>query len=233
VRRVLFPALARIRGERERTRSIFLRAAGALALAAFPVQLGLLAVVDLAVPVVLGERWTPMVPVARVFCALGVVQSLGGLLGALYLSQGRADLQLRWGLLFRATSILGIVVGLRWGPLGVAVGYSLASLANVVLNARVAGALADITLRDLAGRLGPVLACAALMSAGVMAVGEALAGRLPAAAALGVQVAAGAALYAALVLATRPRAWREVRALLCELRGGRAPRREPSPGMLR
>jgi PST family polysaccharide transporter len=233
VRRVLFPALAKIRGERERTRSIFLRAAGALALLAFPVQLGLLAVVDVAVPVVLGERWTPMVPVARVFCALGVVQSLGGLLGALYLSQGRADLQLRWGLLFRATSILGIVVGLRFGPLGVAVGYSLASLLNVTLNTRVAGALVDVTLRDVAGRLCPVLACAALMSAGVLAVGEALAGRIPAAAALGVRVAAGAALYAALVLATRPRAFREVAALLRELRQSPAPRGELRPGVLR
>lgn len=226
VRRVLFPSLAKIRGERERTRSIFLRTTGAVALLAFPVQLGLLAVLDLAVPLALGERWAPMVPVARVFCALGVVQSLGGLLGAVYLSQGRADLQFRWGLVFRVTSILGICVGLHWGPLGVAVGYSLASVVNVTLGTRVAGALIDLTLRDVAGRIAPVLACAALMCAAVLALGEALAGRLPAALVLAFEVGAGAALYGALVALTRPRAYRDVQALVRELRAARAPQGE-------
>jgi PST family polysaccharide transporter len=211
---VLFPSLSEIRGEPARTRSLFLRALDAVALVSFPLNLGLVAVMDLAVPVVLGAAWTPMVPLARIFCAVGLVQSLAVLNGSLYLSQGRTDLQLRWGLLFRSVAIAAIVVGLRWGVLGVACGYALATLATWYPNTRIATGLVGLHVRSIVRRLAPVLACAGGMAVAVWALGRALEPHAPPALRLAAQLAAGPLLYVGLLTLVRVRAAAEMLAAL-------------------
>jgi PST family polysaccharide transporter len=211
---VLFPSLSKIRGEPERVRAIFLRAIGAVALLSFPLNLGLVAVMDAAVPALLGPQWLAMVPLARLFCLIGLVQSLSSLNGSLYLSQGRTDLQLRYGTVFRLTGIAGIVAGLPWGVMGVASGYGLATALVYYPNTRIATGLVGLRFRCVSRQLLGVLACAAAMAAAVFGLGAALGPGCSDALRLTVQVPTGAALYLALLALFRVRAFTDTTATL-------------------
>lgn len=222
LRSVLFPSFSRIAHEPARVKAIFLRVVRGVALVAFPVHLGLLACVDVAVPALFGPSWTPMIPLARIFCAVGLVQSLAGLNGSLYLALGRTDLQLRYGILFRANLIVGIAAGLRWGPLGVAACYGLASLLNLVPNSRVAGGLVGLRMAEVWEAVRGPLACALLMSAAVMWSGVALAGRLPGGVLLLAQLGVGAASYLGLLRALRVGTLDELLAVVRSFRSAEA-----------
>jgi len=61
-----------------------------------PALLGALIVADLAVPLVLGEHWSPMTTPLEVMCLLGVLRAVFGNSPALFLACGRPDLNF-WG----------------------------------------------------------------------------------------------------------------------------------------
>lgn len=162
--RVMFPSFSIIQDDRERIRRIYLKITRSIALLTFPMMLGLFVEVEPFVMAVFGPKWIDMIQLLRVFCIVGMVQSIVTLNGNLYLSQGRADLQLKVGFILRLILIAGIVVGLRWGIFGVTIGYGLASLINMYPNIYFAGKLVGVTFSDLIRNLLPVLTCSILMA---------------------------------------------------------------------
>jgi O-antigen/teichoic acid export membrane protein len=200
---VLFPSFTQIADDPARVKAIFLRVVRAVALVSFPFHLGLLACADVAVPALFGPAWIAMVPLARVFCLVGLVQSLAGLNGSLYLALGRTDIQLRYGIFLRANVIVGILAGVHWGPLGVAIGYGLASALNFVPSARAAGGLVGLRLVEVWQAVRGALVCALLMSVGVAWSGLAFAASVPGPLLLMTQVSVGAVAYLGLLKAFR------------------------------
>jgi O-antigen/teichoic acid export membrane protein len=191
----------------------------AVALVSFPLHLGLLACVDVAVPALFGAAWIPMVPLARVFCLVGLVQSLAGLNGSLYLALGRTDIQLRYGAFLRANVIVGILAGVHWGPLGVAICTGVASVLNFVPSARAAGGLVGLRLGEIWQAVRGALVCALLMSVAVAWSGTAFGSSLPGPLLLIGQVSIGAAGYLALLRVFRVGALED---LLTVLNGSRS-----------
>lgn len=207
--RVLVRSFSIIREEPARVRSLFLKVSRATALVVFPMMLGVVASADAFVAVVFGPQWGDMVPILRVLAIVGMVQAVISLVGSLFLSHDRLDAGLRVSLVVQTLEVAGIVAGLYWGALGVAIGYALASLA-----ARPFYCLAGVRVIGLGGReffgsLAGVLACSAAMAACAAAVGAALPRGLPATAVLGAQVAAGTAVYWALLHGLGVRGYRE------------------------
>jgi len=199
MRSVLFPSFSQIADDPARVKGIFLRVVRAVALVSFPVHLGILACADVAVPALFGPTWTPMVPLARIFCVVGLVQSLAGLNGSLYLALGRTDIQLRYGIFLRANVIVGILAGVRWGALGVATCYCLASVLNFVPSSRAAGGLVGLRLGEVWGAVRGALVCALLMSVAVAWSGVAFASSLPGPLLLLTQISVGSAGYLGLL----------------------------------
>lgn len=219
--RVMFPALSLVKRERERVARIFLRATRAISLLTFPMMLGLFVTAEPFVIGLLGPQWRPMIPILRVLCFVGLVQSVTTLTGSLYQSQGRADLQLRVGLVLKVVTLAGILVGLRWGPVGVAIGYGAATAINSYPSFRFAGGLVGLRFIDLVRTLLPTLACAAAMALGVWGVERLTPSEWPALPSLMVDVASGVGIYAALLLVFRPAALREVEEVVRERTGRR------------
>ncbi len=91
---VMFPSLALIQDDADRVRAVYLRTTGAVALATFPMCMGLFATAEPFVVGVLGSQWRETVPTLQLLSLASLVQSISTLAGALYLSQGRTDLQL-------------------------------------------------------------------------------------------------------------------------------------------
>ena len=128
VLRVLFPAFSNLQNDNVRFRAAYLRVVQIVAVVCFPLMVGLLLTADTVVPVMLGIKWMPAVPILMVLCPIGLIQSVGTLVGHIYTAKGRADWMMYWGIVFGCLTICGFLIGVRWGALGVAVSYAVVNL---------------------------------------------------------------------------------------------------------
>ncbi len=196
--RVALPAFSSIGSERERTRAAYLEMLRYVSLALAPVMGGLALVAPEAVATVLGPAWSPAAPLLRVLAAGGLARTLAVAASAVFLAQGRSDLDLRFGLLGAAGLALAVLPATLAGVAGVAWAYSLSACAisawSLGAAARLIGLPAGAAARALAPGLLATLAMVGLLAVARSAVASVW--RLPAPVLLVVSVAAGALLYA-------------------------------------
>lgn len=191
--------MSRFQDDKERTRSTFLRAQRLITFVAFPTMLGLAIVAGPFVSTVYGEKWLPMVPALRVLALAGMLQGMGSPLGWIYLSQGRTDLQLLWGLISTPVFVVGILLGLSFGSItSVAIGYSFASCLLMYPGFTIPGRLIGLTLSDVIRDVIPNAVCALAMGAIVCAIMLAVSSVMPPPAVLVLCSSIGALLYGGL-----------------------------------
>ena len=123
--RVLFPALSKIQEDKDSVRRMYLRAIKIISLLTFPMMAGLFLVSSEAILVIYGAQWEPVVPVLQVFCLVGAVQSVTTNVGTVFMSQGRSDLMFKTTLIISPFIWLSFIIGVRWGIIGVAIGYAI------------------------------------------------------------------------------------------------------------
>jgi len=128
IMKVMFPALSKIQDDLERVRFAYKKMIKAISLATFPMMLGLFALAPEFIHLVFGPKWAPVVPLVRIFCICGLIQSIGTTVGTIVLSQGKAKLHFQLGVLFTIFITIAILLGLHWGIVGVALFYSVFSI---------------------------------------------------------------------------------------------------------
>lgn len=168
--RVMFPALSTIVGDLTRFRASYLRAVSAVATVTFPAMLGLLAVAPEAILVVFGPQWLPAVPLVRVLSVVGLIQSVLTSTGWIYKARGRTDTMLLWGVVMMIVFCSSFLVGVRWGAVGVATAYCLATILLIPLTLAIPFRLIHLPMLDLARSLGGVFGGAILMAMAVTIV---------------------------------------------------------------
>ena len=109
--RVLFPAFSNVQHDNARFRAAYLRVVQIVAVLCFPLMMGLLITADTVVPIVLGRQWTPAVPILMVLCPIGLMQSVGTLVGHIYTAKGRTDWMMYWGIVFGSLTVGGFSLG--------------------------------------------------------------------------------------------------------------------------
>lgn len=201
LQRVMLPSFSLIQAERARVASVFQRMTRVVALATFPLMLGVLACASDFTATLFGPQWGEMVPILRVLVGVGLIQSVTGMLGSLYTSQGRADLRLRVQIPMHAVEIAGIVIGLRWGVYGVAIGYACASLITAPVTVHFAVRLVGLSLGDWLSNLSGIFACAAASALTAGALSAGLPADWPAILRLGVEAGAAMLVYWSLLKA--------------------------------
>ena len=169
--RIMFPALALIQGDKARSRQIYLRSISVIALLTFPAMSGLLVVADDFVLVIFGSKWLEMIPVLRVLCIVGMVQSINSTVGWIYNSQGRSDIQFWWILFGGILTFIAFGIGIYWGILGVATAYAIRVLSTTWLNFYLPGRLIDMSFMDVAKVLHQQLLLSIGMAALISLVG--------------------------------------------------------------
>lgn len=214
--RVMTRSFALIQDDAPRVRGIFLKMTRVVALATFPMMLGVAASAPAFVACVFGPQWGAMVPTLRVLALVGMIQSVTALLSNLYLSRGRTDLNLRVSLPIQALQVAGIVIGLKWGIYGVACGYALASLATAPLDCYFGGGLIGLSVGEFFSNLAGLFACAAAMAAAVAGLGRVLPESVPMPIRFALQVALGAAVYGGLLHSFTLSGYRDLMALARE-----------------
>ncbi|WP_432544279.1 MOP flippase family protein [Kineococcus sp. SYSU DK002] len=149
--RVMFPALAAVRDDHPRVRSMYLRSLGTINFVTIPVLVGLAATAEGLVPLLWGDQWTAVVPVLQVLCIAGVPQCVSTSVGWLYQSQGRTTTMFVMGVIGSVVGVATMAAGLHWGIVGVAWGVLAKSwlMAPIALHVsgRVVGLRVAATLR--------------------------------------------------------------------------------------
>jgi PST family polysaccharide transporter len=215
VSRVMFPALSRLQDEKVRVKSIYLRAIAMIALVTFPLMLGLFVVADHFILAVYGTAWAGVIPILRIFCVLGMAQSVSSTVGWIYQSQGRTDWMFWWGTLCALLSIGAMVLGVRLGStMAVAACLTAMGLLLTSPSFSIPGKLIGMTLRDVAQSTWSVLACATAMALSVWLLGLLLPHSWSDWTHLGVEVSFGAAIYLVLVRLCQLAPYREFRGVL-------------------
>jgi PST family polysaccharide transporter len=125
---VLIPALSRVQAEPERYRRTFLRVYEAMALVSFLSTGLLLALARPLTLVVLGARFEQAVPIFAGFTIAALWVPLTGASTWLFQTQGRGKDWLFTSLLCSCITIASFIVGLPFGPVGLAIAFSTAGL---------------------------------------------------------------------------------------------------------
>lgn len=225
--RVLFPVLSRMQDDLPRLRTTYVRGAAAISLVVYPVCLGMIAVADDLVLVLMGRAWLDMVPTLQWFCVAGLVMSIDGTALHLFLVRGNSASVLRFRVITSAATIVAFLVGIPWGSEGVAAAFAARCVILSYWTFDVpASSIALPTRTILRALAGPFLS-ATCMSATVYAFTLALTHTDPTWR-LVTSVVLGAAFYGLLLHTLRIAAYRDVVSLLKDWKAARSTPASPS-----
>jgi PST family polysaccharide transporter len=122
------PALSRLVDQPERYRSMFRQVMQKLALLTMPAFALSAVTSDWVVEILLGPSWMQAVPLVALFSLSAIYLPVLLAVGLLYLTHARSGEMLRATVIDSALTVIGIVVGLRWGVAGVAAALAVGGL---------------------------------------------------------------------------------------------------------
>jgi O-antigen/teichoic acid export membrane protein len=193
--KVMLPFYAKAQEDLPRFRQAFIRSAQAISFVTFPLMLGLLATREPFVLTVFGDQWTPVITLLALFAPLAAIRSVITTTGSIFMAMGRADLQLRWGIFTNLFIIAGLVIGLQWGIVGVAAGYTIASLLLAYHYFAIPFRLIGLRVATLATSLRDTTLCSVLMFLSIIGADFLLKNRLEHGVLLCAHIVLGATSY--------------------------------------
>jgi O-antigen/teichoic acid export membrane protein len=171
--RVLFPTLSALKDEPARMQAIWFRSCSAIAIIAFPAMAGTAAVADDLVHLLLGPNWAGAADPLRVLGLAMAVQAVLTTSGTVLMALGRADTLFHISIGTTAALAAGLMLGTRYGVVGAAVGYALASTSTMLVQTWLACRESKSGFGALALELAPwalASAMAAMAMAGLTAL---------------------------------------------------------------
>ena len=158
--RVVIPALSRMDKDPGRYRLAFLKVLNLSLMITLPGIAWATATADVFVPLVLGDTWAAS---GNIFAALGfagMVQPLNNPAGWLFISQGRSNEYMIWGVVTAVLAVSAFVAGLPWAAFGVAVAYAVSEYIKTVPLWLYIGRRGPVRARDILRGPGPLVLAA-------------------------------------------------------------------------
>jgi O-antigen/teichoic acid export membrane protein len=224
VGRVMFPALSSIQDDKPRVKRIYLKSIAVIALITFPMMTGLFAVSDHFILALLGDKWVAAIPVLRIFCWVGLLQSIATTTGWIFYSQGRTGTDFMLTASFTAFYALGFFIGIRWGIMGVALAYAICNVVLWYPSWAIPGRVIGLTFSEMIRSLSSTFFCAFIMGAIVWGTEPYLPDGMAHWKCLAIQIPFGILLYFLLVVGLRLDSLQEVRRTFSEMVIGRLKR---------
>lgn len=163
---VMFPSFSKIKEDKERIKSIYLKLISIIALFSFPMMVGLFLTANEFVITVFGENWNEIIPITQIFCIVGLIQSLGSPAGTIFLSQGKTDKFFRWNILASIVILICFGLGIYKGTIFyVAFYYAIGS--TIILffpSFLIPAQLINMELTEILKALSGVISCTIIMS---------------------------------------------------------------------
>jgi len=167
---VVFPAFSTVQDRPDELRRGFLASVRLVELIAVPICLGLLVAADPIVRVVFGDQWLDAIPVLRVLAVYAWIYSLGYHVGGFYKAIGRPDILMRLSILTIIIIIPSLLIGAKFGIIGVAIGHLVAILIRRIVSLALATRFVNVSILDIFGELQSSFLAALVMAPITLAV---------------------------------------------------------------
>lgn len=213
---VLFPALAQVQNDMPRFRRHYLRAKHLVALVTFPLMIGIAALSEPLVLLLLGPKWAETIPILQILSFVGLFQSIIHPAGSVYTALGKTKTLFHVSIVLLAVFVLIMIPAVHFGLLGVTWAYAAWSLFAGLLNLWVIGRYMNISVGFMLAGLLPTAVIASLMGIVVHALDSGLAQAWPFAARLAAGFAIGITSYSALCVVTKNEAFFDFAGIVCE-----------------
>lgn len=141
----------------------FLRTLRTVLLISAPAMVGLAVTASLSVPLIVGDKWLPVVPLIRYLATMGLCQTINAAISGLLIGRGLSALSLRLGILTSITTIAVILIGVAINSQTVAAGISIAAVIGLYATLRAVTKECTIDGQALAKMFVPPLTTALLM----------------------------------------------------------------------
>lgn len=149
--RIMFPAFARSAKDPERITALLTKSMQFLSMTVIPAMAWVALAAPFLVELILGDAWLPAAPIVSVLAIGGARETIFYVTPSLMKGLGRGSMIIRYELLAAAVQVGGIVVGLQYGVLGVAIalvasGFALTPVL-MVMQSRLTGVTLNRQLR--------------------------------------------------------------------------------------
>jgi O-antigen/teichoic acid export membrane protein len=125
IQRVALPAFSEIAQDPPRIQRALLRVVRVTSFVTFPLFAFTAALAHLIVPVLFGARWADAAPALAALCAGGVLFSVSYYNAPVMTAAGRAAYVFRLSSLNAVLNLAAFLIGVRWGIVGVAIGFAV------------------------------------------------------------------------------------------------------------
>ena len=208
VQNVTFPALAKIRDEREKFAESYRQLLTVVSFVVYPVMVGLIAVAPELFALLLGEKWMPTVPYFEILCLSGLFMPLSVIAYNVLKSQSDGRVVVRLEIFKKVAMTLLLVYTIPRGVESIAWGVVGMALIEWVVNLAAASRYTLLSFWQALGAHLPAALLSGAMYLSVQFFKQALGDELSLVALLTLQILLGVALYGLLALLFRPCALR-------------------------
>ena len=164
---VMFPALSQMQDDLPRFKYHYLTATRTIALVAFPLMAGVAVLSKPLILLLLGQKWIEVVPILQVLSIVGLVQSVIFPVGWVFTALGKTKQQFQLTLGLSVAFAIAMLIGIRYGLLGVTYAYAAWTLLSGVLNLRLIGRYIALPVRETLANVTPFALMSGLMAAAV------------------------------------------------------------------
>ncbi|MEK6750946.1 MAG: lipopolysaccharide biosynthesis protein [Chloroflexota bacterium] len=160
---VTFSAFSSIQDKPDEMRRGLLASVRFIQMIAVPISLGLFLGADPIIRVVYGEQWLDVIPILRVLAIYAWVYSVGYHVGDVYKAIGRPDILFKLTILTLIVIVPFILIGSRFGMIGIAWGHLFAVLIRRVVSLIVAARFIKVPTTEILKELKPSIQGGAVM----------------------------------------------------------------------
>jgi O-antigen/teichoic acid export membrane protein len=196
---VALPAYSRLQHDPSAVGYYFLKVVRIVALLSFPFFLGLATIAPEFVRLILGERYEGAILSLTLLSLLMPVRMISNLFPSVVFAMGRPRLELGNTLFGLLVMPVAFFIGVRWGLLGLCVGWLIGQPLVFAFQLYRNCALVRITKRDVLEAMWPALAASVLMALAVVALKQLPLDLLGRPAELVLLILAGACVYGGVV----------------------------------
>jgi PST family polysaccharide transporter len=182
---------------------------------------GLAVVAPEFIPIVIGEKWMPMVLPLQILCIAGILKSIATHVGSILFSKGRADIHFKWDVFTAIVIPIAVLIGVRYGIVGVAAAITIMSLSLFLIIQKITNRLIDLSFYDFFKALYPAAACSCILIVSVLAFQKlSIFFPLQDITSLVGSMIIGAMFYMLAIWIIDNNSFKEVRVLIKQVRGG-------------
>ena len=134
IRYVSLPALSALQNDPVKYRNYFEKMLAVLSFLYMPIIVYIGIYSHPIVYIALGSQWMDAVPIFRLLAISMFASPIITMLGMIMLSSGQTKRYFFWGLFTSLSTIIAFVVGIRWGVLGIAASWSIATAVNLIFS---------------------------------------------------------------------------------------------------